>query len=294
MPLINKLSSPIVGCMRWGVWGANFDTDDYEAMIEMCLENGITSFDHADIYGDYTTEAEFGEVLKLKPYLRQQMQIITKCGIQLPSFNRQDFSIKSYNTSAAHIIASVNQSLKNFHTDYIDVLLIHRPSPLLNPHEVASAVSQLQQAGKIRQFGVSNFLPFQIDSLRTFVPIAYNQLEISIINLQPFTNGSLDNCLQHKITPLAWAPLGGGGFNDDGHPHYRSIVATATAIAKEHNACVNQVLIAFLLAHPAGIIPILGTTKTDRLLHAQSASEVKLSQEDWFRLYEASTDEEVA
>jgi predicted oxidoreductase len=290
----NKLSSPIAGCMRWGVWGAGFDTPDYQAMIVLCLEAGITSFDHADIYGDYTTEAEFGKALKDSPYLRQEIQIITKCGIQLPSKPNANHKIKSYNTSASHIIESVNQSLINFGTDYIDVLLIHRPDPLLNPHEIAKAIDELKQSGKILQFGVSNFMPQHTNALKRYTTIEYNQLEISIINLIPFVNGCLDNCIKHQITPMAWAPLGGGIFTDEGHPSFRSIIATASALAKDYNTGINQILISFLLAHPAGIIPVMGTTKIDRLIQAKAASDIQLSREDWYRLYLASNGEELA
>jgi len=290
----NKLSSPIAGCMRWGVWGGGFETADYQAMIVLCLEAGITSFDHADIYGDYTTEAEFGKALKDSPYLRQEIQIITKCGIQLPSKPNANHKIKSYNTSSKHIIESVNQSLINFGTDYIDVLLIHRPDPLLNPYEVAKAIDELKQRGKILQFGVSNFMPQHTNALKRYTTIEYNQLEISIINLMPFINGCLDNCIKHQITPMAWAPLGGGIFTDEGHPSFRSIIATASSLAKEYNTGINQILISFLLAHPAGIIPVMGTTKIDRLIQAKAASDIQLSREDWYRLYLASSGEELA
>lgn len=290
----NKLSSPIAGCMRWGIWGAGFDTNDYRAMIELCLESGISSFDHADIYGNYTTEVEFGAALKEAPSLRQEIQIITKCGVQLPCENRPEFRIKSYNTSHKHIIESVNKSLENFGTDYIDVLLIHRPDPLLNPHEVAEAIATLKQAGKILQFGVSNFMPQQTNALKKYTTIEYNQLEISIIHLLPFVNGCLDNCIKHQITPMAWASLGGGKLNDEGHPSFRSILATSTVLAKKHNTGVNQILIAFLLAHPAGIIPVMGTTKIDRLIQAKDAAGIHLSREDWYSLYLASNGEELA
>ena len=290
----NKLSSPIAGCMRWGLWGAGFDTSDYRAMIELCLEVGITSFDHANIYGNYTTEAEFGNALKEAPFLRQEIQIITKCGIQLPCANRPSYRIKSYNTSAAHIIESVNQSLINFGTDYLDVLLLHRPDPLMNPHEIALAVDQLKQAGKILQFGVSNFLPQQTNALKRYVTVEYNQLEISIIHLMPFVDGCLDNCIKHQITPMAWAPLGGGIFSDEGHPSFRNIIAVASTLAKMYNTGINQILIAFLLTHPAGIIPVMGTTKIDRLFQAKTASDIQLTREDWYSLYLASTGEELA
>lgn len=287
------LSSPIAGCMRWGKWGAHFTVKEYRALIEECLAKGISSFDHADIYGDYTTEAEFGQALQEAPSLRGQLQLVTKCGIRMVAEQRPQHRLKSYDTSRQHIIRSVEQSLRNFHTDYLDVLLIHRPDPLLNPAEVAEAVAQLQQQGKIRAFGVSNFLPHQADALRSLIPVQYNQIELSIIHLSPFTNGILDHCLQHHIQPMAWAPLGGGLLNDELHPRYRSIAATASSLAEKYATGVNQVLIAWLLAHPAGIVPVVGTTKTERLLQAQAAANIRLEREDWFALYTASLGEDI-
>ncbi|MEP6513786.1 MAG: aldo/keto reductase [Parafilimonas sp.] len=288
-----KLLSPIAGCMRWGKWGAAFTTDEYRMMIDKCFEYGITSFDHADIYGDYTTEAEFGEALKEIASSRSQMQLITKCGIQMLAANRPHHQIKSYNTSREHIIQSVEQSLKNFHTDYIDVLLIHRPDPLLQPQEVAEVMQQLKKSGKILHFGVSNFLPHQMDVLKKYVELEFNQLEISILHLPPFTNGVLDYCLLHNIIVMAWAPLGGGTFTDDSHPRYRSIVAVAGMLAEKYDTGINQILVAFLLTHPSKIIPVLGTTKVERLLQAKEANEIKLEREEWFKLYTASTGEDV-
>lgn len=291
---MSNLSIPVAGCMRWGKWGANFILEDFQRLINECLENGITSFDHADIYGDYSTEAEFGEVLKHRSSLRSQIQLITKCGIQLTSNPREDYLIKSYNTSRDHIIASVEYSLRSLGTDYIDVLLIHRPDPLMDPIEVADAVNHLKNQGKVLQFGVSNFLPHHTDLLRKYIQIDYNQLEISILNHFPFTNGVLDHCLQHGIKPMAWAPLGGGIMNDDSHPRYRTIIAAATELAAKYNTGVNQVFIAYLLKHPSGIIPVLGTTKIERLMQAREAVNINLAREDWFKLHTASTGEDVA
>jgi len=291
---MTNLSIPVAGCMRWGKWGANFAAEDYRRLINECLENGITSFDHADIYGDYSTEAEFGEVLKHRSSIRSQIQLITKCGIQLASNPREDFLMKSYNTSRDHIIASVEYSLRSLGTDYVDVLLIHRPDPLMNPIEVADAVDHLKRQGKVLQFGVSNFLPHHTDLLRKYIQVDYNQLEISILNHFPFTNGVLDHCLQHGIKPMAWAPLGGGIMNDDSHPRYRSIIAAATELAGKYNTGVNQVFIAYLLKHPSGIIPVLGTTKIERLMQAREAVNINLAREDWFKLHIASTGEDVA
>ena len=287
-----QFSSPIAGCMRWGKWGANFSTTEYLNMIEVCMQHGITSFDHADIYGDYTTEEEFGNALKLKPGLRFQLQLISKCGIQMVTSNKSH-QIKSYNTSKKHIIQSTENSLKNFGTDYLDVLLIHRPDPLLHPEEVADAIVHLKQQGKIKHFGVSNFLPHQVNVLNKFVKIEYNQIEISILRLNSFLDGSLDNCMEHNIIPMAWAPLGGGILNDDAHPRFRSITAIAAELAEKYGSGINEILVAFLTAHPSKIIPIVGTTKLERLLQAKQATTIQLSREDWFKLWTASTGEDV-
>jgi predicted oxidoreductase len=290
----DSISSPIAGCMRWGVWGANFSTTEYRQMIESCLQYGINSFDHADIYGDYTTETEFGEALKENPLLRQHIKLITKCGIQMLTANRPEHTIKSYNTSKEHIIHSVEQSLQNFGTDYLDVLLIHRPDPLLDPSDVAEAVEQLKQQGKILAFGVSNFLPHQADLLAAHTLIEYNQVEISIIKLNAFTDGTLENCMKHKITPMAWAPLGGGLFTDETHPRFRSITATAIELAEKYNTGLNEILLAWLHTHRSGIQSVIGTTKIERLLQAKVATSIRLEREDWFKLLIASTGEDVA
>jgi predicted oxidoreductase len=280
--------------MRWGKWGANFSTYDYETIINQCVENGITTFDHADIYGDYTTEADFGEAIKNKHALRSTIKLITKCGIQMVCDNRPHHQIKSYNTTKQHIIKSVEQSLKNFHTDYIDVFLIHRPNPLLHPKEVAEAISQLKNQGKVLQFGVSNFLPQQVETLKNYVEIIYNQIELSIVHLKPFTDGTLDNCLQNNIRPMAWSPLGGGILSEDEHPRFRIIFSTAHELAEKYHTGMNQILISFLLKHPTNILPVVGTTKMERLLQVKEASTIMLENEDWFKLWTASTGEDVA
>lgn len=288
------ITSPVAGVMRWGVWGANFNIAQYREMIETCLQYGIFAFDHADIYGDYTTEEEFGAVLKENPSLRQHLKLITKCGIQMVSPNRPEHTIKSYNTSRDHIIRSAEQSLRNFGTDYLDVLLIHRPDPLLDPAEVAEAVEQLKQQGKILSFGVSNFLPHQTELLAKHTLIEYNQLEISLLQLQALSDGSLENCMKNKIIPMAWAPLGGGLFTDDSHPRFRAISATANQLAEKYNTGLNEILLAWLHTHPSGIQSVIGTTKIERLLQAKAAAAIRLEKEDWFALLLAAKGEEVA
>jgi predicted oxidoreductase len=289
-----KISSPIAGCMRWGAWGANFSVTEYRAMIDACMEQGITSFDHADIYGHYTTEAEFGAALREAPSLRQQMQLISKCGIQLVSSLKPEHLIKSYNTSAGHIIAAAEASLQHLNTDYLDVLLIHRPDPLLHPEEIAQAITHLLQQGKIRSFGVSNFLPRQIDMLQRYIQIDFNQVEVSVWHLSAFTNGILDSCLQYNIQPMAWAALGGGRVTDEEDEKNAWISSTAKLLAEKYKCSLNQILIAFLLKHPAGIIPVLGTTKIERLAQAHQAASISITREEWFMLWRASTGEDIA
>ena len=197
--------------------------------------------------------------------------------------NKPQHQIKSYNTSKQHIISSVEQSLKNFNTDYLDVFLIHRPSPLLNPTEVAEAITQLKQQGKILQFGVSNFLPNQVNSLQQFIEISYNQIELSIVHLKPFVDGTLDNCLQNKIQPMAWSALGGGLLSEDEHPQFRLIYSVASSLSEKYSTGINQILISFLLKHPSQILPVVGTTKIERLLQVKEATNISLTNEDWFK-----------
>ncbi|MCX6319267.1 MAG: aldo/keto reductase [Bacteroidetes bacterium] len=287
--------SPVVaGCMKWGQWGARFSTAAYLDMIHTCLDHGITSFDHADIYGDYTTEEEFGAALKQIPGKRAAMQLITKCGIQMPVEARPSFQIKSYNTSKAYIIACAERSLRNLQTDYLDALLIHRPDPLMDPAEIAEAFTQLKQQGKILHAGVSNFTPSQVNMLHTYFPVAINQLEISVVHMDPFHNGQLDQCIEKKIVPMAWAPLGSGAlFNNEPDERSTRILQTAAPLATKYQIEADLILLAFLHRHPSGIVPVLGTSKASRIISAMQASGVRLETEDWFRLWEASAGKQV-
>ena len=289
-------SKIIAGTMKWGLWGARFDTAAYEQMINDCLAAGVTSFDHADIYGDYTTEEEFGKVLQQQPSLRQQMQLITKCGIQMVSANRPQHKIKSYDTSYEHIIASVETSLKNLATDYIDCLLIHRPDPLFHADEVAKAFEQLKQQGKVLQFGVSNFRKWQVDLLRSRFPVAVNQVECSLLHLEPFGDGTLDQCQQHNIIPMAWSPMGGGNLfvTDDDDERNKRIIAVANILAEKYVTSADVIILSWLMTHPSGILPVLGTSRIERIHAAVAASALKLEREEWFMLWRASTGREVA
>jgi len=284
---------PIVGCMRWGVWGENFTTVQYEQMIEQCLAIGLDIFDHADIYGHYTTEADFGHALKGNSSLRNQIKIITKCGINMLTPNRPHHAIKSYDTSAAHITKSVEQSLQNFHTDYIDTLLIHRPDILMNVEEIAATINSLKNAGKIKSFGVSNFTTSQVALLNKYIPIEHHQVEISLTNLNAFDNGVLDQCQNNSIKAQAWSPWGNGLFTEKTEKHQR-ILDCAEALSKQYGTGVNEILLAFLYTHPAKITPVIGTTQFARIKQAKEAMHLQLSTEDFYKLYSASVGAEVA
>ncbi len=284
---------PIVGCMRWGIWGENFTTSQYEQKINQCLEIGLDIFDHADIYGHYTTEAEFGNALKGNTNLRSQIKIITKCGINMLTPNRPQHAIKSYDTSAAHITKSVEQSLQNFHTDYIDTLLIHRPDILIDVEEVGATITALKKAGKIKSFGVSNFTTSQVALLQKYIPVEHHQVEISVTNLNAFENGILDQCQLEKIEAQSWSPMGNGLFTENTEQHTR-ILAEADSLSKGYECSINQILLAFLYAHPSQIVPIIGTTKFERISEAKKAMEIELKREDFYKLWTASTGKEVA
>lgn len=285
--------NPIIGCMRWGVWGAAFNTKQYETIINQCVEIGLDTFDHADIYGNYTTEAEFGKVLRDNNSLRAQINIITKCGIQMVTPNRPGHKIKSYNTSAAHIKNSVEQSLRNFNTDYIDTLLIHRPDILINSEEVNEVISKLKSEGKIKKFGVSNFNCSQVELLSTKLKIECHQVEISLTNLAAFNTGILDQAQLKDIEIQAWSPLGANLFIDQTDRNLR-IKNKATEVAAAYNTGLNQILLAFLYSHPSGITPVIGSTKFERMLEAKEALEIKLTRESFYELWTAAVGEDVA
>lgn len=282
--------------MRLGKWGVGMTKSEYHAFIEGCIELELTDFDHADIYGDYTTEKEFGEVLKSIPSLRSKIQIITKCGIKKKSTNRPFHKIDSYDSSSTHIINSVHNSLRNLHTDYLDVLLIHRPDLLMHAHEVGETFASLKKEGKVLHFGVSNFLPHQFELLNEVFPLCTNQVEASAIHLQPFLDGTFDQCQKYSITPTIWSPLGGGKVFDSSSTDKQvvRIRHMASEIMEKHDATLDQVLLAWLMRHPSDPVPVLGTSKLSRVKDSQKALSIKLTREEWYQIFTASTGENVA
>ena len=287
-----KFSRIIQGCMTWGVWGKQFSQEQMIETMNHCIDQGVTTFDHADIYGDYTTEGEWGNAFAKANISRDSIQIISKCGIQMKGDARAENTVKHYQYDKEYIISSAERSLKELRTEYLDLFLLHRPSPLLDPDEVQEAVSQLQQQGKIRDFGVSNFTPRGIDLVATKSKVSANQIEISITERSSLTDGTLDYMMTHNITPMSWSPLG-SVFRED-TPQNMRIKNKLKELGGKYDATDDQLLLAWLLKHPANIHPVIGTTSKDRITNAVKAVDINLERKDWFELLEASTGEEVA
>lgn len=281
-------SDVIAGVMRWGTWGHNLDQNQMANQINSCSDVGISSFDHADIYGDYTTEAAFGKALKISGVAREKIQLISKCGILHPGENR-NYKVKAYDYSKKHIIWSVENSLKNLNTDYLDLFLLHRPSPLLEPNEVAEAVFSLKKEGKIKAFGVSNFLEAHYTFLNKAVTVEYNQIEFSPFTSSTLFDGTLEKLQQNKIQAMAWSPLG-SLFTDENKPKRVKL----QAIAIKYNLSLDQLLITWVLQHPANIIPVVGTANTARLKSYTSLQNIRLTNEDWFAVLEICSGKKVA
>jgi predicted oxidoreductase len=265
--------------------------------IETSLDLGITTFDHADIYGGYTCEHLFGSALAERKELRARMQLVSKCGIQLISPNRTENKIKHYDTSQKHIVNSVENSLRALHTDRLDLLLIHRPDPLMDADEVAQTFVKLKEQGKVLHFGVSNFLPTHFDLLQSRLPFALvtNQIELSVLRMDPLQDGTLDQCMIRGISPMAWSPLGGGLLFSGTSEKTVRVRETLRDIGRElQGASEDQVALAWLLAHPAKIVPVLGTSDAARLQSAAKSEALKLTRQQWFRIWTASAGKEVA
>jgi len=271
--------------MNWGVWQANFSTTEMARMIHTCLENGITTFDHADIYGGYTTEAQFGKGFAESGISRDKIQLISKCGIQHTVGDRPT-KVKHYDYSKDYIIWSTENSLKFLQTDHLDVLLLHRPSPLMNPDEVAEAVEQLKSQGKIKAFGVSNFTSSQTELIRSRTEVAFNQIEFSATHLDPMLDGSLDYMMVNNIKPMAWSPIG-SIFKEHNDQTHRLKLLLAQLVAK-YEVTADVLLLAWILQHPAGITPVSGSVSPERLKNQMKATQVKLELEDWFAMWTES------
>jgi predicted oxidoreductase len=289
-----SFSRIVHGLWRLSEWEQS--KEETLSLIHYNLENGITTFDHADIYGSYSCEEMFGDALSLEPSLRKKMEIVTKCGIVLPSKNRPQHKTHHYNTSKKHILSSVEQSLKNLRTDYIDVLLIHRPDPFMNGEEVAEAFLQLKEQGKVRNFGVSNFKQHQWNMLQSYLPfpLVTNQIELSAYQLENFEDGTLNLCQEKRIAPMAWSPLAGGNIFTSQEEKSVRLRETLKRIQGEVGAQgIDSILYAWLLNHPAKIMPIVGSGKKDRIQRAIDSLNLELNHDQWFEILQSSMGHDV-
>jgi predicted oxidoreductase len=263
----------IAGAWRWHT----VSSQTVDQLIHTSLDQGITTFDHADIYGDHSNEEIFGNLIRVNSSLRNRMELVTKCGIKFPSAKRPKTWVKHYDTSREHIIWSAENSLKILGTDRLDLLLIHRPDPLLDPEVVSEAFSQLREQGKVLHFGVSNFTSSQFELLQSNLsfPLVTNQIELSLTEHSSMFDGTLDTLMKHKVCPMAWSPLGGGKLMEQ---NFRQVFGKSS----QYKATENQLAIAWLLRHPSKIFPVIGTTKPERIQESAGAMSINVDVQDWF------------
>ncbi|MGL4093042.1 aldo/keto reductase [Agrobacterium cavarae] len=279
----------------YGMWRIGDDTDTsprhVQAKIEACLEQGITTMDQADIYGGYTAEAILGNGLRETPSLRDRIEIVTKCGIVAPAGRHSAARVKHYDTGAKHINASVEASLRDMNTDRIDLLLIHRPDPMMDPEETGETLDALVASGKVRSVGVSNFRPWDFSLLQSNMTeeLVTNQIEISLAETSAFTNGDLAYLQERALPVMAWSPLGGGSLMGKEGP----LSDALERVAKENNVDAAAVAVAWLLAHPAKILPVMGTNNLARIASISDAEKVEMDRQTWFELYTLANGREV-
>ena len=288
----------IYGCMRIAGDNSADDRNKGKRAIMTALDEGYNHFDHADIYGGGACESLFGEILAEKPHLREQIILTSKAGIR-PRVNDEAHAPTRYDFSQKYLLESVEGSLKRLNTDYLDMFLLHRPDYLFDAHEVAETFALLKASGKVKHFGISNFKPSQVELLKSAVsmPLLVNQVEINIHNIDTLLDGTLDQCQQHGITPIAWCPLGGVAYSAWGNTFSvddeQRIENELTKQSEQYGCAPWQVILAWLLKHPAGICPIIGSTTPERIVAAKKSLELNYSREDWYRLLEARNGQQV-
>ena len=282
-----NLSRIISGTMNWGTWGVNHSKEDMCKLILESFDSGINSFDHADIYGGYTTEESFGDAFAETGIKREDVFFISKCGIMYPS-EKLPVKTKHYDYSEDHINKSVDNSLKNLRTDYLDCLLLHRPSPLMDISIIADTVRRLVKSGKIKSFGVSNFTASQMDMFKGKVEILYNQINLSLTHLDHMLDGTLEYMQANNILPMAYSPLGSYFKKEDS-----KIIKVVDKLKNKYGCTDYQLLISWLLKHPSKVYPIIGTTKSSRLKKSLNSLKIEIELIDWFELLEVSIGERV-
>jgi len=286
------LSRIVAGMWRMTEWGMS--VQQRVAFIEQCLDMGVTTFDHADIYGDYGVEAVFGEALRAQPSLRDRIELVSKCGIKLRSAKRPQHGIQHYDTTLEHIVASAEESLRQLNTDHLDLLLIHRPDPLMDFDEIAEAFTRLKDAGKVRHVGVSNFTRHQFECLNRRIPLATNQVEFSPMVVAPMFDQTFDGLQDLGIAPMVWSPLGGGRLFTSSDANAATVRAVIQGIADRLQQPFASVLFAWIMALPSRPIPLTGTGRIEAIREAVTGAGIELEREDWFQILRAARGHEVA
>jgi len=281
-----RVSRVVAGCWRMAGW--NLDLQARVRWIEQCLELGVSTFDHADIYGDYAVEELFGQAVRASPSLRGRVQVVTKCGIRLVSPARPFHRIKSYDTSRSHLIASVEASLEALGVERIDLLLLHRPDALVEPEELADTLRTLIAAGKVEHFGVSNHTPAQLAMLRRRHPVVTNQIEFSALQMKALADGTLEQCVDLGMRPMAWSPLAGGRLLEGTDEQALRVRAALAEVGQRHGVSPATAAYAWILRHPSRPVPVAGTHRIEALREAVAALDVRLSAEDWYAVWQAS------
>jgi predicted oxidoreductase len=282
-----EFSRVVLGLWRIADW--NMSPGQRLSLVEQALDLGITTIDHADIYGDYEGERLLGEALALAPALRERIEIVSKCGIRLISANRPAHRLKHYDTGREHVIASVENSLTALRVEYLDLLLIHRPDPLMDADEVAEAFTTLRRDGKVRHLGVSNFTPAQFELLASRVPLTTNQIELSVMQTDAMYDGTLDQCQRLRIAPMAWSALAGGRLFNDKGPRAERLRSVLTSIADRHGVSTATVAYAWILRHPSRPLVLTGSQRIEAMREAVAATGMALSREEWYSILTAST-----
>jgi predicted oxidoreductase len=288
--------------MAYGVWrlseAAETSVNANLARIDACLAQGITTFDHADIYGDYRCEALFGETIKARPALRQQIEIVTKTDIMLLSQQWPGTRVKHYDTSPVHVSASVERSLQRIGVEVIDLLLIHRPDPLCDVTALGACLDGLIDSGKVLGVGVSNFMPWDVDLLQSRMKhrLQTNQIELSLLNTAPFINGQIAHAQEHRMPVMAWSPLGGGRLHSQAAQTGTTAARLApklAALAQASGTDSTAVAMAWLMHHPVGVLPVMGSNQLDRIGAFAQAFQVPMDRQTWYELYELANGHEV-
>ena len=288
--------------MAYGVWrlseAADSGVNANLARIDACLSQGITTFDHADIYGDYRCEALFGEAIQARPALRGQIEIVTKTDIMLRSQQWPTTRVKHYDTTPGHVTASVERSLQRIGVEVIDLLLIHRPDPLCDATALGRCLDGLIDSGKVRGVGVSNFMPWDVDLLQSRMKhrLQTNQIELSLLHTSPLTNGQIAHAQQHQMPVMAWSPLGGGRLLTQAAQAGTAAARLAPrlqALAQASGTDSTAVAMAWLMHHPVGVLPVMGSNQLERINAFQQALRVPMDRQTWFELYELAKGQEV-